>query len=206
MEKKTITLVVVGTGKPTTKDVGIVKGTTLDDVKRTMKLDKKKSFTFVRKATGEQLNSGVDLFEILDDHEKVEVSAKAELGKRELSSLLISFFRRKRESNGTPVATPIEHLSLEEQLEHLGWRRVGQDYVGQISGMYPAELRYTWSGYKLFVQNPPSAVFSGPHKDCFLHMLSGWYFVHFREGAHSPLSMVRETERYFSESGGCSYA
>ena len=43
-QKKTITAVVVGTGKPTTEDIGLVKGTTLEDLRRVMKnVDKKKS-------------------------------------------------------------------------------------------------------------------------------------------------------------------
>lgn len=222
-QKKTITAVVVGTGKPTTEDIGLVKGTTLEDLRRVMKnVDKKKSYVFIRKKTGEQLAEGVDLFEMLDDHEKVEISATAFLGgMRDSISRLFSFL----DENGPPVAypgmpwehepvfeppvaMPIEALSLEGQLIELGWEKRGLNYCGYIYGpgeIYSAELRHTWSGYQLFIHNPPASIFSGIHKDCFVSHGNGWYFVHFRKKEGTTLSMVRATEAYFIESGRCAY-
>ena len=106
-ETKTITLTLVGTGNPQTEDVNIVKGTTVEDLKRaSANLKKKTEYDFVRKATGEALNKGVDIFGILEDHEKVNASPNAEMGgMRELFSRLFSSFS-DRNGPSIPIAYP----------------------------------------------------------------------------------------------------
>ena len=221
-ETKTITLIVVGTGNPKAEDVSIVKGTTVEDLKRASpSLKKRAEYTFVRKATGEALNKGVDLFEILEDHEKVDASPSAELGgMRDSISRFFSFSSKTLEpaipkaypsyeplsyERPTIIATPIEQLGIDAQLEELGWMVQGKGYEGQIYGLgnyYAGNLIKSWSGYKLYIFNPPTCVFYGRHMYCFMPQGDGWYFVHFVNGEDNPISMIRGTERYIAESGG----
>lgn len=221
-ETKTITLIIVGTGNPKAEDVNIVKGSTTEDIKRSSpNLKKKMEYTFVRKATGEALNKGVDLFEILEDHEKVDASPSAELGgMREAISRFFLFFSEKQESvipvvypsyeplsykRPVIVAKPIELLGTDAQMEELEWVMHGNGFEGQIYGLgnnYVGNLIKSWSGYKLYIFNPPACVFYGKHKNCFMPQGAGWYFVHFVSGDANPISMIRETERYIVESGG----
>ncbi len=220
-EKKTITLTLVGTGKPQTEDIGIVKGTSPEDLKRVSKiLEKDSNYTFQRRATGEILNKGVDIFGILEDHEKVNASPEATLGGlREAIASLFSFSDAKDNkipiaypsydyfSRDVPIieAIPIEQLGLDAQLAELGWSSSQNGYEGQIfvnGNHFPANLTKSWSGYRLFIYSSSPSNFRGRHQHCFIHQRDGWYFVHFIKGENSPLSMIQTAKGYIAESGG----
>lgn len=108
-ETKAICVSYVGTNRPELRDVQIVEGTTLKDLQKTLKIPK--SFSFYRPAKGEFLKHGDDLFALLQEGEKIQVSPEAKLGAGRgflpLPSLLFLFngYRRRKQIKVLRTAT-----------------------------------------------------------------------------------------------------
>ena len=77
MKKKKIVVSVLGTGKPQFKDVEIVNGTTGADLKRTLGISE--SYNLLRKSNNQFLTDSLDLYTLLEEGEKIEVSKDSQV-------------------------------------------------------------------------------------------------------------------------------
>jgi len=100
--------------------------------------------------------------------------------------------------------TPVELLGIDAELNDIGWRKQGKNYVGWFQangGMVEGKLDKQYNGdFKPYVRSPPLKVLKGKHGACFNPAGNNWYFVHFKSGnLKDPIPVLQRIQGYFDE-------
>jgi hypothetical protein len=113
MEKKKASITIVGTDPLIVRDVEMVKGSTVTDLKKAARIPTQ--YTIVRKATNENLREGQDLFSILDNNELLRASPPATVG-RGVREILSQIFFPEPKAEMTGVYVPDMYLLQQEAI------------------------------------------------------------------------------------------
>lgn len=110
---------------------------------------------------------------------------------------------RKKENRVIDVIKVVRPNPLPYHLEK-GWKKVGRVYQGYYRcrlGAFRGQIDERPSGdYKFYIFDPPEAVLTGSHKDCFTNVGVGRYHIHFGVNSENLDSGIMALERLLFQS------
>lgn len=217
MQKKNISLVVAGSGE--IRDLQIAPGVTVGEALKEAGLQ---GYQLSRRATDEPLDSGVNLYDLVDNNEKLyatpeDVSVGSSTAPPPGAKLLRTYFDIGAIDLQTRrvVLRRIRRFEVQKNVMVVGkeqeppywkqnaWQKIGDTYTGYYKTSYGSwegliKVEFT-NSYSFFIFDPPGRLKFSKHWQCFTHQGDRKYHIHFSEGPKDVSSGIIAVERLISE-------